>query len=214
MMGWVKLAVKITEFWDQHKGLRKFMRGRETVYQINWILTGWGVRQVGRNYTNSHARFLLPFLWVASVTLTIIQLFDVIYQFPRSMASFTPCQTSSVLHGHNTQVFLQTFEDRILILVTQMGKVGSLVFMPQFPYFVIRLSTKLLVPGYFAWYRLSHPIQRIGSKSFATRTLSCHPIDTLIRKRSFWTSADSVCPIRISNRHNLLEARITKRFGI
>lgn len=132
------------------------------------------------------------------------------------MASFTPCQTSRILHGHNTQVFLQTFADRILVLVTQMGKVGTLVLMPHFPYFIIRLWTELLVPGYSAWYRLSHPIQRIiRPNTFASaRTLSCHPIDSLVRKRSLRTSADSVRPIRISNRHNHLEARITKMLGI
>lgn len=43
------------------------------------------------------------------------------------MASFTPRQTSRELGGKHTQVFMQSFADRILVLVTQMGKVGNLV---------------------------------------------------------------------------------------
>ncbi|KAF8163365.1 hypothetical protein B0H34DRAFT_795083 [Crassisporium funariophilum] len=43
------------------------------------------------------------------------------------MASFAPRQTSRQLNGKNTEVFLQTFADRYLVLVTQMGKVGNLI---------------------------------------------------------------------------------------
>ncbi|PPQ87984.1 hypothetical protein CVT25_001063 [Psilocybe cyanescens] len=43
------------------------------------------------------------------------------------MATFTPRQTSRSLNGKLTQVFMQTFADRVLILVTQMGKVGNLI---------------------------------------------------------------------------------------
>ncbi|KAF8965264.1 hypothetical protein BDZ97DRAFT_1904150 [Flammula alnicola] len=43
------------------------------------------------------------------------------------MAAFTPRQTSRDLDGKNTQVFLQSFADRILVLVSQMGKVGNLI---------------------------------------------------------------------------------------
>lgn len=43
------------------------------------------------------------------------------------MATFTPRQTSRELGGRETQVFMQSFADRILVLVTQMGKVGNLV---------------------------------------------------------------------------------------
>lgn len=45
------------------------------------------------------------------------------------MASLTPRQTSRNLNGNSTQVFLQTFADRVLVLVTQMGKVGNLVLV-------------------------------------------------------------------------------------
>ncbi|KAH9484365.1 hypothetical protein JR316_0003846 [Psilocybe cubensis] len=43
------------------------------------------------------------------------------------MATFTPRQTSRTLNGKHTQVFMQTFADRIVILVTQIGKVGNLI---------------------------------------------------------------------------------------
>ena len=43
------------------------------------------------------------------------------------MAAFTPRQASRELGGRETQVFMQSFADRILVLVTQMGKVGNLV---------------------------------------------------------------------------------------
>jgi len=45
------------------------------------------------------------------------------------MAALTPRQTSRNLNGKDTQVFVQTFADRILVLVTQMGKVGNLVLI-------------------------------------------------------------------------------------
>ncbi|KAF9484724.1 hypothetical protein BDN70DRAFT_872265 [Pholiota conissans] len=43
------------------------------------------------------------------------------------MAAFPPRQTSRELGGRHTQVFLQSFEDRVLVLVTQVGKVGNLI---------------------------------------------------------------------------------------
>lgn len=43
------------------------------------------------------------------------------------MAAYTPRQTSRELEGRDTQVFMQSFADRILVLVTQLGKVGNLV---------------------------------------------------------------------------------------
>ncbi|KDR81678.1 hypothetical protein GALMADRAFT_239794 [Galerina marginata CBS 339.88] len=43
------------------------------------------------------------------------------------MAAFTPRQTTRNLDGRQTQVFLQTFGDRVLVLVTQLGKVGNLI---------------------------------------------------------------------------------------
>jgi len=45
------------------------------------------------------------------------------------MANFTPRQTSRELSGRQTEVLLQTFADRVLVLVTQMGKVGNLVLL-------------------------------------------------------------------------------------
>lgn len=36
-------------------------------------------------------------------------------------------QTSRDLNGISTQILVQAFADRILVLVTQMGKVGTLV---------------------------------------------------------------------------------------
>jgi len=43
------------------------------------------------------------------------------------MATITPRQISRTLHGIETQVFMQSFVDRVLVLVTQMGKVGNLI---------------------------------------------------------------------------------------
>ena len=39
----------------------------------------------------------------------------------------TQKQSSKVINGIHTEVVLQPFADRILILVTQLGKVGNLV---------------------------------------------------------------------------------------
>jgi proteasome assembly chaperone 3 len=39
----------------------------------------------------------------------------------------TQKQSSKVINGINTEVVLQPFADRILILITQLGKVGNLV---------------------------------------------------------------------------------------
>lgn len=47
-------------------------------------------------------------------------------------------QTEKELAGNLTQVVIQTFSDRILVLVTQLGKVGNLVN----PSFSLRQSTK------------------------------------------------------------------------
>ncbi|KJA27094.1 hypothetical protein HYPSUDRAFT_35653 [Hypholoma sublateritium FD-334 SS-4] len=43
------------------------------------------------------------------------------------MAAFTPRQARRELSGRETQVFMQSFADRILVLITQMGKVGNLI---------------------------------------------------------------------------------------
>lgn len=36
-------------------------------------------------------------------------------------------QIARELEGNNTEVVIQTYSDRILVLVTQLGKVGNLV---------------------------------------------------------------------------------------
>ncbi|KIM49321.1 hypothetical protein M413DRAFT_438507 [Hebeloma cylindrosporum] len=43
------------------------------------------------------------------------------------MAAITPRQISRKLRGVETQVFMQSFVDRVLVLVTQVGKVGNLI---------------------------------------------------------------------------------------
>lgn len=43
------------------------------------------------------------------------------------MAMISPRRVSHVLNGHSTEILIQTFADRVLVLVTQMGKVGTLV---------------------------------------------------------------------------------------
>lgn len=43
------------------------------------------------------------------------------------MAMITPRQMLRMLNGHPTEILIQTFADRVLVLVTQMGKVGTLV---------------------------------------------------------------------------------------
>ena len=52
-------------------------------------------------------------------------------RFPRfqagKMASFTPRQAAAELDGVRTVVFVQSYADRTLVLVTQVGKVGRLV---------------------------------------------------------------------------------------
>jgi len=45
------------------------------------------------------------------------------------MAAITPRQISRTLGGIETQVFMQSFVDRVLVLVTQVGKVGNLVLL-------------------------------------------------------------------------------------
>lgn len=47
------------------------------------------------------------------------------------MAMITPRQIVRNLGGHSTEVLVQTFADRVLVLITQMGKVGTLV-LPKF----------------------------------------------------------------------------------
>ena len=59
------------------------------------------------------------------------------------MAAFTPRQTSRTLHGKPTQVFLQTFADRIMVLVTQIGKVGNLVPIYYFAQDILQIQTDL-----------------------------------------------------------------------
>lgn len=51
------------------------------------------------------------------------------------MAMIPPRQLSRELDGIQTDILVQTFADRILVLVTQLGKVGNLVdikFTSQF----------------------------------------------------------------------------------
>ncbi|TFK42514.1 hypothetical protein BDQ12DRAFT_676335 [Crucibulum laeve] len=43
------------------------------------------------------------------------------------MAMFTPRQISREISGNITEIMLQTFADRVLVLVTQIGKVGNLI---------------------------------------------------------------------------------------
>lgn len=43
------------------------------------------------------------------------------------MAMVAPRQILRILDGKPTEIMLQTFTDRVLVLVTQMGKVGNLV---------------------------------------------------------------------------------------
>jgi hypothetical protein len=45
------------------------------------------------------------------------------------MAAITPRQMSRKVSGIDTQVFMQSFLDRVLVLVTQVGKVGNLVLL-------------------------------------------------------------------------------------
>ena len=45
------------------------------------------------------------------------------------MAAITPRQMSRKVCGIETQVFMQSFVDRVLVLVTQVGKVGNLVLL-------------------------------------------------------------------------------------
>ena len=56
------------------------------------------------------------------------------------MASYTSRQTSRDLGGKYTQVFVQSFADRVIVLITQMGKVGNLVLL----YLSMRTSLSLL----------------------------------------------------------------------
>lgn len=55
------------------------------------------------------------------------------------MAMITPRQIVRNLNGHSTEILVQTFADRVLVLVTQMGKVGTLVLpkvlLSTFKYF-------------------------------------------------------------------------------
>lgn len=44
----------------------------------------------------------------------------------------TTRQISRELNGNNTEILIQAFADRILVLVTQMGKVGNLVHSNPF----------------------------------------------------------------------------------
>lgn len=43
------------------------------------------------------------------------------------MSMFPPRQVTKELEGNSTELLIQTFADRILVLVTQLGKVGNLV---------------------------------------------------------------------------------------
>lgn len=36
-------------------------------------------------------------------------------------------QIAKKLNGNHTEIFIQTYADRVLILITQLGKVGNLV---------------------------------------------------------------------------------------
>lgn len=146
MMGWVKSAVKMTEDCDQCKGL--------------------GTWAVAPKSTLNCSPFRTFHKWIEIIPICMLHDWKDKIKILTVMASFTPCQTCRVLHGQNTQVFLQTFADRILVLVTQRGKVGSLVLIPYFPYsYTLNedVSSRLLclMPPLLSHNRANHLIKSI-----------------------------------------------------
>ncbi len=61
-------------------------------------------------------------------------------------------QIAKDLNGINTEVVIQTFADRILVLVTQLGKVGNLVNPIESPNqsVFLKLQDSSLLAGYNA----------------------------------------------------------------
>jgi len=109
-----------------------------------------GVRPAGKNPTTLHASCYLPLFYplkqmpwylraflnrVVAVRNTIERLFrpldlDYMYRiFSQIATMLTSRQISRNLNGIPTEIVMQAFADRILVLITQMGKVGTLVHL-------------------------------------------------------------------------------------
>ena len=69
-------------------------------------------------------------------------------------------QTATIareIDGVQTDVLIQAFADRILVLVTQLGKVGSLVRLVAAHLIVLRNSDIVADPGQYALHHASPP---------------------------------------------------------
>lgn len=64
----------------------------------------------------------VPKLNPARATLETLSASDSVSALPIKVA-----QSSSIIEGHQTQVVTQHYADRILVIVTQVGKIGALV---------------------------------------------------------------------------------------
>lgn len=129
-------------------GLRPLHRSALVELVYNVVIKGYStvsvVQEVDRNPTNPYASFWFhyqmlsllagmtvhcnrPWYVFLSPLLEHKLSFKVISHDPTLMAAITPRQISRTVNGIETQVFIQSFVDRVLVLVTQVGKVGNLV---------------------------------------------------------------------------------------
>ena len=125
----------------------------------------------------------------------------------------TSSRISRNLGGNNTEMILQAFSDRILVLVTQMGKVGNLVVIfSQSCEYVSEgnLTDPSIHPSYCAAASATHrgPISaRSSTSSVAT---SCNSTHSSSRKCTYRAHADIAFAICSPDCDHNLDCRIRR----
>jgi hypothetical protein len=121
-------------------------------------------------------------------------------------------QITRELEGTRTEVVLQSFSDRILVLVTQMGKVGTLVAGGAFPSRLLLTNIAPKDTSNDTFHHTTSPCTCAWSFSAQCRTsavtASCDPTDATLGQRSFRAHANFALPLRFANVHNIMDCRI------
>ena len=118
-------------------------------------------------------------------------------------------QSSKVINGIQTEVVLQPFADRILILITQLGKVGNLVRWRKL--LTAKTNTDLCVKDTSINTANSTPTgttipRHAGTQHLRTASPSTFDtIDDTARECTHRPPANTVYTVRVASRHDDLD---------
>lgn len=137
---------------------------------------------------------------------------------PTTSTMLTTSQLTRELEGIKTDVVIQAFADQILVLVTQLGKVGSLVRLCMRFYYILCVDSRsnLSVDTSNDAGYSSSTTTRTFSRPFGTFAASAfplHPAYTRSRTSSIRARANIALLVRVPDRHSPLDSRSGWRIG-